>query len=422
MSRVKALLFLLWLTISLSQAQNMARVYYNLDTLCAPGMHGRGAAFNGDKVAAGFIGNYFKRFGLTPLMLDSAYIQPFLYDINTFEQPIKIVLGNKKPVLGKDYILHPASGKGKGKFKALALDTAIFTQQKVAAAFFKHDLSKKAVVINSKDLKKINSLDTVYQAKLMYAGATIEVVEKKLTASLSDDQYPRPWLQVLPNFLLPLPKKIQLETAPVLKQKYLSQNIVGMIRGTANTDSFLVITAHYDHLGRMGSVYFPGANDNASGITMLIELMSHFARRENRPLYNLIFIAFGAEEAGLIGSRHFVENPLVDLKKIKFLVNLDMLGSGDDGMMVVNGGVHNEQFARLEKLNTSHHYLPEIKKRGKAANSDHYWFTQRGVPAFFFYTLGGVTHYHDIFDVPQTLPLTRYGEVYHLIIDFVKGF
>lgn len=422
MLKGKALFCLFWLSISLGHGQNMARVYYNLDTLCAPGMQGRGAAFNGDKIAAGFIGNYFKRFGLTSLMADSTYIQPFLFDINTFEKPIKVELGNKKPILGKDYIMHPSSGAAKGKYKVLKLDTTIFTQQIAAAEFFKQDLSKKAIVINSADVKKIKNLDTLYQAKLGNAAVTIELVEKKLTASLADEQYAQPWLQVLPNFLLPFPKKIQLETAPVLKQQYLSQNIVGMIKGTSNIDSFLVISAHYDHIGRMGSVYFPGANDNASGISMLIELMSHFSRSENRPLYNLIFIAFGAEEAGLIGSRHFVENPQVELAKIKFLVNLDMLGTGDDGMMVVNGSVHNEQFARLEHINTAHRYLPAIKKRGKAANSDHYWFTQRGVPAFFFYTLGGVTHYHDIYDVPQTLPLTKYGEVYQLILDFVEGF
>ena len=76
----------------------------------------------------------------------------------------------------------------------------------------------------------------------------------------------------------------------------------------------------------------------------------------------------------------------------------------------------------LKKINTSGDFVPQIKKRGKAANSDHYWFTERGVPCFFIYTMGGIAAYHDVRDRPETLPLTRYKNVFRLLTTFIATF
>jgi aminopeptidase YwaD len=82
--------------------------------------------------------------------------------------------------------------------------------------------------------------------------------------------------------------------------------------------------------------------------------------------------------------------------------------------------VNPAEFGLLEDINKRKSYLPVIKKRGVAANSDHYYFSENDVPAFFFYTLGGITAYHDIYDKPKTLPLTKFKEVFLLISDFIK--
>jgi Zn-dependent M28 family amino/carboxypeptidase len=111
----------------------------------------------------------------------------------------------------------------------------------------------------------------------------------------------------------------------------------------------------------------------------------------------------------------------VDLKKIKFLINLDLLGTGDDGIMVVNGAIHEKEFEVLNTINAEKKLVKDIRKRGKAKNSDHYWFTEAGVPAFFIYTLGGkTTYYHDVMDKAETLPLTDYMDVMTLIELFVE--
>jgi aminopeptidase YwaD len=100
---------------------------------------------------------------------------------------------------------------------------------------------------------------------------------------------------------------------------------------------------------------------------------------------------------------------------IRFLINLDLLGTGDEGIMVVNATQYPSDFNLLDSINTSNAWLPAVRKRGKAANSDHYWFSEAGVPAFFIYTLGGITAYHDVKDVAKTLPLTKYDDVFKLI-------
>jgi hypothetical protein len=88
--------------------------------------------------------------------------------------------------------------------------------------------------------------------------------------------------------------------------------------------------------------------------------------------------------------------------------------------MVVNGAVFTNQFSKLQSINAKNNYLKEIKKRGKAQNSDHYWFTEIGVPSFFIYTLGGIKAYHDIYDVESTLPLTEFVDVFKLLTEFVN--
>ena len=98
---------------------------------------------------------------------------------------------------------------------------------------------------------------------------------------------------------------------------------------------------------------------------------------------------------------------------------MDLLGTGDDGLMAVNGDVYKEQFELLKSIDEKNHYLKSLQKRGKARNSDHYWFSENDVPCFFIYTLGGITAYHDIFDRAETLPLTNYEDVFKLVTDFV---
>ncbi|MCY1522427.1 Peptidase family M28 [compost metagenome] len=193
-----------------------------------------------------------------------------------------------------------------------------------------------------------------------------------------------------------------------------------MVRGTKHPDSIILITAHYDHLGGMGkSTYFPGANDNASGVSFLLSMARYYAK--NPQPYTIAFICFAAEEAGLIGSRYFTENPLLPLAHIRFLINLDLVGTGEQGATVVNATSFPAEFDRLTRINDKEKLLVKINQRGKAANSDHYFFSEKGVPAFFIYTQGGISAYHDVNDRAKTLPFTVYENLFKLLLFFNRS-
>jgi hypothetical protein len=99
---------------------------------------------------------------------------------------------------------------------------------------------------------------------------------------------------------------------------------------------------------------------------------------------------------------------------------LDLVGTGDEGITIVNGSLYEEDFIKIVALNEKHQLLPKVVKRGKAANSDHYFFSEKGVKAFFIYTMGGIKAYHDIYDRPETLPLTKYKELFKLLTLYVS--
>ena len=114
-----------------------------------------------------------------------------------------------------------------------------------------------------------------------------------------------------------------------------------------------MLTAHYDHLGRLGSeTFFPGGNDNASGVAMMLSVAEKF---KNKPLrnINLMVVAFAGEEIGLLGSKHLSEHPVIPLDKIKFQLNMDIMGSGEKGITAVNGRIFKKEFKKLQKLLSS---------------------------------------------------------------------
>jgi Zn-dependent M28 family amino/carboxypeptidase len=164
--------------------------------------------------------------------------------------------------------------------------------------------------------------------------------------------------------------------------------------------------------------YFPGANDNASGTAMLLSMANYF--KKNPINRSIVFIAFAGEEAGLVGSKFFVQNPLVKLKKISFVLNLDIMGSGEEGITVVNATLFDTEFKELQQINQEQKLISHIKSRGPAANSDHYWFTQMNVPAFFIYTMGPNKNYHDIFDTYENLSFVEYQDLVALLCAFTK--
>ena len=114
------------------------------------------------------------------------------------------------------------------------------------------------------------------------------------------------------------------------KDSIVLRNVVGLIPASVATDEYLVIGAHYDHLGRLGHTVYPGADDNASGVAALLGIARMFAAMRadgHGPRKNLLFVAFDGKELDMAGSRWFVRHLPVPARRITAMVNLDMLGT-----------------------------------------------------------------------------------------------
>ncbi|MFN5325052.1 MAG: M28 family metallopeptidase [Bacteroidota bacterium] len=381
-----------------------------IEKLCAPKFHGRGYYKNGDNKAAAFIQKEFKKAGAFPI--NGQYFQEFSFPVNTFPGKVEVALDQLKLNPGKDFIVNPGCPPISGRFPI----------KRASIPFdVKADWSKVFLHFDKMGLDSISTItmDSLMKNPPSCAGIIITQREKTVW-SVSTKVSPRPVVRIQIDSLQWQPNEIQIRVDSKFVPEYKTRNVAAYLPGTSNADSFIVFTAHYDHLGRMGhKALFAGANDNASGTAMIIDLAKWFAKPENRPAKSVLFIAFAAEEAGLIGSKYYTESPMVRLDRIRFLLNLDLMGNGDEGMMVVNGELHTQEFDMLDRINKTKGYLKTLGKRGSAKNSDHHYFSEKGVPAFFFYTNGGSKAYHDVNDLPHQLPLTEFEDIKKLIVDFV---
>ena len=409
-ARTIFLLFLLHTTVAFSQDSIYTRQL--IRDLTAPDMHGRGYVKKGDKRAARYIAKVFKKEGLDPAG-SKGYFQSFSFPVNTFPGKLALSINGHMLRPGVDFIIDPKCPRFEGKCSILIArgDPGSIRPDKVKGQW---------ILLDSTDIQ--NNLDESRYASWLklseHSVGRIRIEREKLTWSVGRKVDPIPSITLLKKSLPSDPQEIAISINQHFREKHLTQNVIGLIPGKLQKDSFIFITAHYDHLGRMGySTYFPGANDNASGVSMLVNLARHYVA--NPPDYTIVFIAFAGEEAGLLGSRHYTENPTVPLRRIRFLLNLDLMGTGDEGVMIVNATEFPNEFSKLDSLNKVHGFLSTVGKRGKAASSDHYWFTEAGVPGFFCYTMGGIKAYHDVYDRAETLPLTRYSECHRLFVRFL---
>ena len=391
-------------------------------TLCSPEYAGRGYVEDGRVLAANFIAAEFQKIGLQPFK--NKYQQTFTLPVQTFPGACLFVLGSDTLKPGIDYLVHPGSAGVAltSSYQLVYCNTS--TLYRSVNAFKPCPKDRMLVVQTTGFGGDTNKVLQARLQELQQFAATTELTTNKLTWSVSQEAKPYPAFQVVTTAFASKPQSAFIHLTTLFEPKFTSSNVIGYLPAAqkAKQKPYLVVTAHYDHLGKMGKdTYFPGANDNASGVGMLLYLAQELSRQRDSN-FNYVFIAFGAEEAGLVGSHYFVEHPLFDLKQIRFLLNTDIMGSGEEGITVVNATLFKSEFDKLKELNTEANYLPQIKSRGPAANSDHYFFTESGVPAFFVYTMGPNKHYHDIADTAEELSYSAFEPLAQLLLSFMRSF
>jgi hypothetical protein len=424
--RIKIILFLMLLfAFASTQSQNIQYAHYVIDTMCSPTFYGRGYTSQGDTKAASFIANEFAKMRLSKFK--NNYFQEYQLSSNTFSKEMKVSIGKKVLTAGIDFMVALSSPSIHGKFKIFKIDSINLKTKADIDKILKKNLKKKIVLIdkqNIKDKEVLAFLTTLKHENPFLSKGIAFINDGKLSWGASDGKKQKDFAKInlLRKSLPAKLKKIDITVEADYLIDYTTQNVVGYVKGKLYPDSFFVFTAHYDHLGQMGKdVFFPGANDNASGTAMVMDLARYFSTDTiHRPDYSIVFALVSGEENGLYGSTHLANQPLFPLHTIKFLINLDMVGTGSEGITVVNATKFKNEFNRFNDINKEKGYLKAVVERGESCNSDHCPFFEKGVPAVFIYAMGDFSEYHNVYDLPDKIPLSKYNEIFKLLVDYMK--
>jgi len=217
----------------------------------------------------------------------------------------------------------------------------------------------------------------------------------------------------------------------VIEEKAQSSNVIGYIEGADPLlkDEYIIIGAHYDHIGLGernsrsesggGTAIHNGADDNASGVAGLIELAEFFSCNKDSLKRSLIFIAFSAEELGLIGSSYYVDNPKAPLDKTVAMINMDMIGRLNNNNLTVFGIGTSPQWKDLinsanSDFNFKFSFIPDLPP------SDQSVFFAKGIPVLHFFT-GLHQDYHTPGDDWDKINPKGQKKVLDLISALIKG-
>ncbi len=202
-------------------------------------------------------------------------------------------------------------------------------------------------------------------------------------------------------------------------------NLIGYISGSQYPDRFIVVTAHYDHLGVRDGEIYNGADDNASGTGGLMAAARYFT--DHQPQNSIIFIAFDAEEQGLGGARHFVENPVVDLEQIWLNINMDMISANFENELYAVGTYHYpflkplvEQFTENAPVNVLFGYDSDEWDQDWTMASDHGPFHEKGIP-FIYFGVEDHPNYHQPTDTFENINPDFYVDAVTSIIMVIDG-
>jgi hypothetical protein len=202
---------------------------------------------------------------------------------------------------------------------------------------------------------------------------------------------------------------------PAKRPTIETSNVVGIIEGA--DDTCILLGAHMDHLGKSSrNRIYNGADDNASGVSALIEIAEAFVESNVVPKHTLIFVAFNAEEMGLIGSQFYVSYPVRPLDKLTLMINLDMVGrlDGKDELDLQSSRISKDLRKLIDKLDDNYPFDFDLTRAG--SRSDHANFANQEIPVLFFHT-GGHNLYHTTGDEIDTLDFDGLEKLTKFIFD-----
>ncbi|GAB3918031.1 M20/M25/M40 family metallo-hydrolase [Larkinella terrae] len=227
------------------------------------------------------------------------------------------------------------------------------------------------------------------------------------------------------GFYQPFTAKVRRVVVPDSLRK--AANVIGFLdNGAAQT---IVVGAHYDHLGLgnqgsslaenpQGQIH-NGADDNASGVAGLLELAKYYSKNGTKEPYNFLFMAFGAEELGLQGSRHFLNHPTLPLDQLNFMICMDMIGryNPERGIGIGGYGTADAWPAVFRDVTAGVKFFTDRAGNG---GSDNAAFYAKQIPVLFFHT-GGHPDYHKPTDDPAKIDAKAEEEILRLEIKLIDN-
>ena len=413
----KTLLIIIMALVAVQfNAQDLSHFKRVVKELSSARYQGRGYAKGGANKAGRYLEKEFRKAGV-----DEVTVQSFTIDINTFCGTMKMQADGKKLRAGVDFSMREYSPGVKGEFPVYHVDTLDFDGERLLADLAKPENAGCLVccefwfTYKHRDVfSRLQKAGECANAGLLYTWE--EPI--KFFKAYGEKVVDKPIIWVTPEAIEGV-KSVKVDVDNEFLTDYELFNVIAKVEGNRH-DSCYIFTAHYDHLGNLGKkVYYPGANDNASGTATIVTLAAHYAR--NKPQYDMYFVAFSGEDANLRGSTFFAEHPVVPLEQIKYLFNIDMIGDDNPELYCEVSDAGMNQFNKFQKVNAGQHLFKALNRGDLAANSDHYPFAVRGVPCIFLENQEGSAfpHYHTPADNIKTVRFESYEPVFKLVTGFV---
>ena len=403
----------------------------HINTLSADSMEGRMTGTTGEEKAIKYITSVYKEIGLKPKGSQN-FIQPFTFskgDISETKNTLTVNDINFK--LNKDFFVLPFSGSAKIEsflqFAGYGIVAADHDDYKDRENF-----KGKIAIIDASlpdgyhpHSKYIDYADLFKRAETAAkkGASAVIFVSTDPHNPLLIKEYQKSSLTIPALFVIgsidDLKGKATISTN-LQKDETIGKNVIGYIEnGKANT---IIIGAHYDHLGygEHGSLYkgekaiHNGADDNASGVAMMLELARTLKNKKN-PNHNYLFIAFSGEELGLFGSNYFTKNSTINFSNVNYMINLDMVGRLDSmGRIAINGVGTSSQWLKLIDTSKTEPLKIKVSESG-IGPSDHTSFYLKDIPVLHFFT-GTHPDYHKPTDDAHLINYKGMYKIYNYIL------
>ncbi len=401
-------------------------------------MQGREAATEGERKAAAYIENEFKRIGLQPGN-NGNYRQYFnIYQDSLLDAIFEV--NGQKFLIDKDFNANLNNIPAMFAFSEVVFIGPNVTNDSLKNAdlagrllLTSGNVQGRTDIIRNKGAASVMTLSSNYpriNSASRLANQTMQLFKKmvgpqqftvseNIVRAIAGENYET---SKAANRTMIFDADVQMN---VQKRTSLlqSSNVVGLLQGTDLKDEYLFITAHYDHEGKRGdSVIYYGADDDGSGTVSVIELAEAFAKAKTEgkgPRRSIVFMTVSGEEKGLWGSAYYGENPIFPLEKTTADLNIDMIGRmdpkrtagdstnyvyvvGDDKLSSDLRTINEAANKKYTKLELDYKFNDPKDPMRIYYRSDHYNFAKHGVPIIFYFN-GTHADYHRPTDTPDKI-------------------